>query len=144
MPNPQNVEPHKWKPGQSGNPNGRPRTRVFTRALRKALREKTDDDKTKLQELAIRTVEFALGGSAPHLREVADRIEGKVPDEVIVNGTVDLEQRRTGLDSLLDALRDRQRAGAALPGGGVLEPPSVRNGHLEGPVENGETSGSSQ
>ena len=25
MPNPKNIEPHKWEKGQSGNPKGRPR-----------------------------------------------------------------------------------------------------------------------
>ena len=25
MANQQNIDPHKWKPGQSGNPNGRPK-----------------------------------------------------------------------------------------------------------------------
>lgn len=25
MPNPENIEKHKWKKGQSGNPNGRPK-----------------------------------------------------------------------------------------------------------------------
>ncbi len=25
MPNPENIEPHKFKKGQSGNPNGRPK-----------------------------------------------------------------------------------------------------------------------
>ena len=25
MPNPENIEPHKFKKGQTGNPNGRPR-----------------------------------------------------------------------------------------------------------------------
>jgi hypothetical protein len=28
MANQQNIEPYKWKPGQSGNPNGRPRKMV--------------------------------------------------------------------------------------------------------------------
>ena len=37
MPNPENVEPHKFKPGQSGNPNGRPKGAV---SLVKMIREK--------------------------------------------------------------------------------------------------------
>ena len=28
MPNPQNIEPYKFKPGQCGNPKGRPKNRV--------------------------------------------------------------------------------------------------------------------
>ena len=28
MPNPENIEPHKWNKGESGNPNGRPKKYV--------------------------------------------------------------------------------------------------------------------
>lgn len=31
MPNPENIEPHKWKKGQSGNPRGRPKGRTNVR-----------------------------------------------------------------------------------------------------------------
>lgn len=40
------LEPHKWQPGQSGNPKGRP-------AGIKALREKLDGDKLRAELEAI-------------------------------------------------------------------------------------------
>lgn len=41
MANPQNIEPHKFKPGQSGNPNGRPKG---AKSLATIIRELERDD----------------------------------------------------------------------------------------------------
>lgn len=34
MPNPENITPHQFKPGQSGNPKGRPKSRVPEQLVR--------------------------------------------------------------------------------------------------------------
>lgn len=47
--NQQNLDPHKWQPGQTGNPNGRPR-KIYT--ILKETGYGGDDVKTAFQEMA--------------------------------------------------------------------------------------------
>jgi alkylation response protein AidB-like acyl-CoA dehydrogenase len=42
MPKPENIIPHKFKKGQSGNPNGRPKLPDLKEALAKVLGEEKD------------------------------------------------------------------------------------------------------
>ena len=42
MPRPENVIPHRFKKGQSGNPNGRPKLPDIREALAKVLAEEKD------------------------------------------------------------------------------------------------------
>lgn len=42
MPNPENIEPHKFKKGQTGNPNGRPKLPDLKEAMAKILGEEKD------------------------------------------------------------------------------------------------------
>lgn len=73
-------------PGYSANPNGRPKTAMFSRAVRElldangGLPEGWDAKKlTGAQDLAMRTLDLARSGSAPHLTIIVDRAEGKAP-----------------------------------------------------------------
>ena len=56
MPNPENMIPHRWKPGQSGNPKGRPR-REITMAMMHTL----DQSTLSADEIADLILEMALG-----------------------------------------------------------------------------------
>ena len=71
-PNPVN----KWKPGQSGNPNGRP---PKGQTLTDALREHIDKD-----EIAALLTELAKGGDIGALKYIYDRLDGK-PTETVHN-----------------------------------------------------------
>lgn len=42
MPKPENIIPHKFKKGQSGNPNGRPKLPDLKEAMAKVLGEEKD------------------------------------------------------------------------------------------------------
>ena len=71
-----------FKPGQSGNPNGRPKSKPFKEAIQRALAE-AGDDKASLQAVATALVGKAMLGDVPAIKEIADRLDGKVPQAVI-------------------------------------------------------------
>jgi hypothetical protein len=70
----------QFKPGQSGNPGGRPKTKPITEALRELLASVGPvlGEKTNAQSLADRLLVMALNGDLSAIRELADRVEGKV------------------------------------------------------------------
>lgn len=71
-----------FKPGQSGNPGGRPKTKPFKEAIRRAV-EAAGDDTGKLDMLALALYSKALEGDVSALKEIADRLDGKVPQGII-------------------------------------------------------------
>lgn len=73
-----------WAPGQSGNPDGRPvgtTKNPFSEMLRLAVSD-SKDDKTELRHIAEALVKKAKEGDVPAIKEVADRLDGKVPQGV--------------------------------------------------------------
>ena len=71
-----------FKPGQSGNPNGRPKSKPFKEAIQRALAE-AGDDKASLQAVATALVDKAMQGDVQAIEEIADRLDGKVPQGII-------------------------------------------------------------
>lgn len=72
----------QFKPGQSGNPAGRPKSKPFREAIQRAL-EEAGDDKASLQAVATALVGKALMGDVPAIKELADRMDGKVAQAII-------------------------------------------------------------
>jgi hypothetical protein len=71
-----------FQPGQSGNPLGRPPVnKEFQRELKLALSE-AGKDGDKLRDVALSLIEKALSGDVQAIREIADRIDGKVTQPV--------------------------------------------------------------
>ena len=65
-------------PGQSGNPGGKHGEKLFRNALLAALK-RVDGDAERIQRVADRLVENALRGETAAIREIADRVDGRVP-----------------------------------------------------------------
>lgn len=83
----------QFQPGQSGNPTGRPKERPFRDALMIALKEDEEETTptrgTKLRAVANRLVKEAISGDVAAAKEIADRVDGKVPQAQIHQGDED-------------------------------------------------------
>lgn len=87
----ENLKP--FAPGQSGNPKGRPKNEFSLTALLRQAMEKDAIDgvkipagKTVAQALVERVVELALtSNDFRYVKEIWDRMDGKVPDKIEVN-----------------------------------------------------------
>jgi Family of unknown function (DUF5681) len=73
-----------WKKGQSGNPAGSKKTKPITDALWLALnRAAAGGDKKVLNQVADTLIKKALKtGDVSAIKEIWDRIEGKVPQQI--------------------------------------------------------------
>lgn len=67
-----------WEPGQSGNPDGNPKGKPWAGMIRRAVYE-AGKDREKLYELAQALILKAMEGDVSALKEIGDRIDGKVP-----------------------------------------------------------------
>jgi len=115
-------QPHRWKPGESGNPNGRPPAiKYVSESLRELLQKDAGNGKIGADIVAqviydgvTDKVENMLRGiNTPLVKELLDRTEGKVPGDqplapnvnvvfIIGKGYKDIPQLEEG-DELLDA-----------------------------------------
>ena len=90
MPNPENIEPHKFKEGESGNPNGRPKgTKNLSTILKAMLEEDVEvvidgkKERRQFQEVIIRKLlKKANDGEIRAIIEIFDRTEGKAKQEI--------------------------------------------------------------
>jgi hypothetical protein len=69
-------EETQFKPGQSGNPSGRPKSKPFKEALERAIAERGLDNS------AIALLVKANSGDVAAIREIADRLDGKVAQPI--------------------------------------------------------------
>lgn len=72
-----------WEKGKSGNPGGRKKGQPsFAEALRHALAERDPETKqTALSRVATAAVAKAMAGDLDAIKFVAERTDGKVPDQ---------------------------------------------------------------
>ena len=69
-----------WKPGQSGNPSGRPKKKPITEIFEKIFEETKNCD--MVRDALIETLKSSGMAKVLLIDKMADRIEGKVKDEV--------------------------------------------------------------
>ena len=70
---------HQFPPGQSGNPAGRPRSRPIASAIKELLDK---DDAQAIKALAAVCVQRALKGDFRFAKELLERVDGKVLEEL--------------------------------------------------------------
>jgi hypothetical protein len=90
--NPQNIEKHKFTPGQSGNPAGRPkgipnaatRYQRLLKLVTKAANPVTGEmeEYTQAELMDMRIMSKALKGDLPAYKEIMDRLEGRTVETV--------------------------------------------------------------
>lgn len=93
MPNPENILPHQFKKGESGNPEGRPigslnRTTIARRWLEikeKAINPFNLDEEqiSQADKIILALIKKAQEGDVTAARELFDSAFGKIPDKII-------------------------------------------------------------
>ena len=87
---------HRWKKGVSGNPRGRPKKKESLTSLLKEEIKKicpADREKRTWKELIVRaTLQLAMKGNATALKEVWERLDGKILQSDIIQ-LADVEGR---------------------------------------------------
>lgn len=91
----------RFQPGVSGNPGGRPKKKPITEMFERLL-EKTENIK-EIEQSVMETLKSKGMAKVLLLDKMADRVEGKVKDEIEVSG---LE----GLADRLNLIRKRKHA----------------------------------
>lgn len=71
--------------GTSGNPGGRPKYKPWKEAIEMALKR---GDNT-IHRIADKIVQMAVDGDIQAMREIAERIEGKVPQNTTIETSID-------------------------------------------------------
>jgi hypothetical protein len=119
--NSENLKP--WKKGQSGNPAGRPKKADSLTSLLKDEMERIDpsdaEGRTWNERIVLATLRLAEQGVPAALKEVWERIEGKVRQDIGVDVEVNAEMHRT-------IVAARQRLARA------MHPLEARNGESPG------------
>lgn len=73
-----------FAPGQSGNPAGRPkRAKLWSEAIQRAIKRRETTDPQALEKLADKLLNQVDAGDVPAMKELGDRLEGKVAQAII-------------------------------------------------------------
>ncbi len=105
-----------WQAGQSGNPRGAIPTKLMRDALKLALNEYKEDEKgnsvKRIRLVTNALVSRAEDGDVPAIKEILDRMDGRVPNDITVRRPNDLpattfEELAQGVAEALLKLRDK-------------------------------------
>jgi hypothetical protein len=83
------IEPHRFKPGQSGNPKGRPKSAAYPQALRRMMDvvDPEDEHGRTYAEVLAETAILKAKTDIRYLSHVADRVYGKARQLVTLDTT---------------------------------------------------------
>jgi hypothetical protein len=95
----------QFKPGWAGGP-GRPRKRPLTDLLAEKLGQDSGDGTTWDERIVTAWVEAAAAGDVAALKELLNRIEGKVPDKLVTSDRSVVVQRKDRQATALPAPSD--------------------------------------
>ena len=109
----------RWKPGQSGNPDGRPPKRECLTSLLKEEIEKVNPEDTEgrtwKELLVLATMQLALQGNRGALKEIWERMDGKVQQAVAFEDhqaeKVDVEAAAERFRLEIERIAERQKSG---------------------------------
>lgn len=82
------LRPFAWKPGESGNPGGRPKRKPITEFYQQIVDDPAFAE--TFRQSVMKQLQKGSMVSAFTLKEMADRVEGRVTEKVEVNGDVAL------------------------------------------------------
>jgi len=88
MPKPENVIPHKWKKGVSGNPAGRPKKLPELRQLLANVLGDEKDGKTAAEAILMALRAKAAKGDVRAAELLLDRAYGKVKQDIDFEGSL--------------------------------------------------------
>ena len=88
MPKPENVIPHKWKKGQSGNPAGRPKKLPELRELLANVLGDSKDGKTAAEAILMALRTKAVRGDVRAAELLLDRAYGKPKQDIDVEANL--------------------------------------------------------
>jgi hypothetical protein len=88
MPNPQNVEPYKWKKGQSGNPKGQPKKIPDLKVLLANVLGDEKDGKSAAEAILMALRAKATKGDVRAAELLLDRAYGKSTQIIDVDANI--------------------------------------------------------
>ena len=97
MPNPQNVEPYKWKKGQSGNPKGQPRKLPELRDLLANVLGDEKDGKSAAEAILMALRAKATKGDVRAAELLLDRAYGKPKQDIDIQANIATVIRPTAI-----------------------------------------------
>ena len=84
------LDPYKFKPGQSGNPSGRPKKKPITEMYERILNDPKNI--AALEKAVNKALSRGQMAMVLQLKEMTDRVEGKVTQPIEASVTVNLAE----------------------------------------------------
>jgi hypothetical protein len=107
MPNPENIAAHKFKKGQTGNPNGRPRKLPIIDDLLAEVLGDEQNGETIAKAILTKLSKKAIAGDVRAAEIILDRAYGKSKQAIDLKGQLDIATPYS--DSQVDKILNRIR-----------------------------------